>query len=427
MERNEQMNQDIIHRLNAIIETAIDGIITIDVNGIIESANRAALDLFGYEERELLGQNIKMLMPTPHRENHHKYIHHYIKTREAKIVGIGREVEGVKKDGSRFPFRLAVSEVRFGNQVIFTGIIHDLSDLKEAQSKLINLNTKLENKVESRTVELENVVNQLLKTNTQLTDEVNEREKAERELMIREIELREALSKERELSDLKSRFVSLASHEFRTPLSTILSSASLISRYTETGQQDQRTRHVNKIKSAVSNLNGILNDFLSLSRLEEGKFVVKSENLDLVALSHAVIDELKGIMKAGQIIQYDPVGEKMEVNTDRRIIKNVLINLLSNAIKYSSENKIIELKTSLEKDAIKVVVKDNGIGIPKQEQKHLFDRFFRATNAFNIEGTGLGLNIVRRYVNVLEGSINFTSELNKGSTFTVHLPRKSTQ
>lgn len=409
-------------RLQAIIETVIDGIITIDERGVIETVNPAAARLFGYEPGEVVGKNIKNLMPSPYRQQHDGYLERYISTGEAKIIGIGREVTGMRKDGTTFPMRLAVSEVLLEDKRIFTGIIHDLSDVKEAEDKIRKLNEDLEEKVIERTEELASVVNKLLNTNKKLQYEVQERLSAERALRESTKEIQKALEKEKELSELKSRFVSMASHEFRTPLSTILSSISLLSRYTETLQQDKRDKHINRIKSAVRNLTGILNDFLSLSKLEEGKIENQPYEFDIGELCPEVIDEIQGLLKDGQEIVHDGLGQPLFVRWDKRLVKNILFNLLSNAIKYSDEGRKIFLKERVEDDFFLIDIIDQGIGIPDADQPYLFTRFFRAANATNIQGTGLGLNIVKRYIDLVGGSITFESQLNEGTTFTVCLP-----
>lgn len=231
----------------------------------------------------------------------------------------------------------------------------------------------------------------------------------------------DALEKEKVLNEMKSRFVSLASHEFRTPLGTILSSASLIGRYETTEQQNNRLKHVNRIKSSVVNLTGILNDFLSLSKLEEGKIEIHKTQFNLQDLINEVLEEMSSITKTGQNIIYHHHGATYDFIQDSKIFKNILINLISNAIKYSSTDKIIKVDTKIEDKQMCLTVEDKGMGIPKEEQKNLFERFFRASNAGNIQGTGLGLNIVKRYVDLLKGKISFESEENQGTTFRVIL------
>lgn len=395
------VTNDIALRLQAVIDTAIDGIITINRNGFIESINKSALRLFGYQEDDLIGQNVSILMPDPYRKEHDSYLMKYHETRQPKIIGIGREVEGMTKDGRIFPLRLAVSEVILNNRVIFTGIVHDLSRIKETQNKLRRANEALEEKVEERTIELEKLVNDLLQTN--------------RKLERSELELTEALRKEIELNELKSRFVSMASHEFRTPLSTIMSSVALISKYTQSEQDEKRQKHVNRIKSAVVNLTGILNDFLSLGKIEEGKIEINKKDVDVLALCEEVRDEVKEILKDGQELYIEKKGGASIFYTDVRILKNILFNLVSNAIKYSDDR--IDCIVDLSNGKMEIEVKDRGIGIPKTEQQHLFDRFFRASNVEMIQGTGLGLNIVKRYVNLLHGDIDFESVENLGTTF----------
>lgn len=394
-------------RLRAVIDTAIDGILTINASGIIETINPAGSEMFGYQSEELVGQKVNVLM-TKHDETHHdQYIKNYLDTRVPKIIGIGREVMGKKKSGEIFPCRLAVSEVILNDRVIFTGILHDLTAVHEAQEEVKRLNKDLEKKVQERTNELEEVVNKLLRTN--------------QELGWREQQLNEALNKERELGELKSRFVSMASHEFRTPLSTILSSAALIGKYAQEEQQENRVRHIAKIKRAVDNLTGILNDFLSLSKLEEGKVRTNFTKFDMAQLCSDLREDLSGIVKEGKKIDIISEGPQL-ITTDERITKNILFNLISNAIKYTPPESVITCRLVSSDDQLTIQVIDKGIGIPPEDQKHIFTRFFRAQNVENIQGTGLGLNIVRRYLELLGGKISFESHLDKGTTFTVNLP-----
>lgn len=238
------------------------------------------------------------------------------------------------------------------------------------------------------------------------------------------IELAEALTKERQLNEMKSRFVSLASHEFRTPLSSILSSATLIEKYTEGVQQANRKKHVDRIRSSVHNLTSILNDFLSLDKLEHGMVQAKCSPFLLVELAKETIEEVNLTAGSGKTIQYSHEGEKEPVHSDAALIKNILINLLNNAVKYSKTEGVVKLQTEQIGNQFSITVKDQGIGIPKAEQGALFSRFFRATNVSTIQGTGLGLNIVKNYVDLLKGQIDWESTEGKGSRFTIQLPSK---
>lgn len=419
LKRAEKSLRDSRHQLNAIINNAVDGIITINERGIMQMVNPAAAMLFGYESEELIGQNVSVIASSPHRKEHDSYINKYMETGRKKVIGIGREVMGQRKDGSTFPCLLSVSEIDLGNRRLFAGMIHDLTEQKAREADIKRLNTELERRVEERTEKLVVVINKHLATNDALKKEIQERKAVEAALQKSQVEVRNALEKERELNELKSRFVSMASHEFRTPLSTILTSASLIGRYTASGTEEKRAKHVNRIKSAVGNLTGILNDFLSLSKLEEGKFDNHPEVFDLTQLIEKTIDEIKLITKPNQEIIYQHEGTN-EVTLDKKFSRNICINLLSNAIKYSEKN--IFINTSITSERIQIIVKDQGIGIPKEEQEYLFTRFFRAKNATNIQGTGLGLNIVRKYLELMNGSITFESELQVGTTFTITFP-----
>lgn len=237
-----------------------------------------------------------------------------------------------------------------------------------------------------------------------------------------EQELYKSLEKEKALNEMKSRFVSIASHEFRTPLSTILTSVSLADKYHLPEDREKRQKHIERIKNSVKNLTEILNDFLSLEKLEAGKVDVKPENFNIEEFCSELASEIQSLSESGQQIIYKHTDGEYTITTDKQLLRNILINLLSNAMKYSLPNGIIEFTSKVE-DGIILEVKDHGIGIPEEDQQHLFERFFRANNATTIQGTGLGLNIVRRYVNLLDGHIAFTSKLNQGTTFTIGFPK----
>lgn len=384
--------------LYAIINTAIDGIITIDNRGRIESMNPSARKIFGYTEEELKGKNISVLMPEPDKSRHDGYLSHYHNTGEKKIIGKGREVRGLRKDGSQFPFRLAVSEVQYEDRVIYAGFIHDLSKEKEAEENLKKYTFELEELVENRT-----------KTLKQMLCELEEAKE----------EANNSLEKEKELSRMKSRFVSMASHEFRTPLSSMQLSVVLIEKYLQISDDEQILKHLHKVKHSITGLNSILNDFLSLEKLDSGIVEAQYESFDILQFCEEIAEEMQLISKEDQIIIYQHSGSEKIVRLDQNLLRNCLINLISNAIKYSGEHTLIEFFSEVNEEQYVFSIKDNGLGIPEEDQPFLFQPFFRAHNTGNIPGTGLGLNIVLRYVNLMNGNIKYESRSGEGTLFTL--------
>jgi signal transduction histidine kinase len=280
-------------------------------------------------------------------------------------------------------------------------LVQGKAELERITQDIRRLNTDLETKVEQRTLILREALQEL------------ERSQGE---------LNEALSKERELNEIKSRFVSMASHEFRTPLSTVLSSAALLSRYTLTEDQEKRDKHIKRIKDSVKHLNDLLEDFLSLGKLEEGKIHADPAEFVVEEFLEEVVEEMRPLAKEGQQIRYQYAGAEA-FTSDKRLLKNILINLLSNAIKFSPDNAVIGLTVAYPAGGgLSLCVVDKGIGISPEDQQHLFSSFFRGGNAMNIEGTGLGLHIVKRYVDLLGGSIRLESRLGEGTRVTVELP-----
>lgn len=239
--------------------------------------------------------------------------------------------------------------------------------------------------------------------------DISERKKAE-------TDLRAALEKEKELSELKSRFVSMASHEFRTPLSTVLSSAYLLSKYVEKEDHPKREKHVQRIVSSVNTLTDILNDFLSVGRIEEGKIQVRYTHFDIAQHLQQVVSELNGLLKKGQEIVCNHEGPRM-VMLDPSLMKHILMNLLSNAIKFSPEDAAVRIDSRVEGQRFRLEVSDEGMGIPAADQQHLFGRFFRGTNVTHIQGTGLGLHIVAKYAELMNGTIACNSTEGAGTTF----------
>lgn len=384
--------------LKAIIENSNEGIITIDDSGIVETINPGALKLFDYTSEEVIGRNISMLMPEPYKSQHDHYLEKYLKTGKRNIIGIGREVLGQKKNGSTFPFWLSISEVNYEDRKIFTGFVQDLSKQKEAEEKLRLYTEELEETVRERTDDLHRMVKRLEDAKENVS---------------------QSLQKEKDLNRLKSQFVSMASHEFRTPLGSVQLSASLINKYAEKHDLEGVYKHTSKIRNSVDLLTNILNDFLSLDRLEGGVIEPQPKSFNIVKFSEEIIEEMQSMTKQNQNIVYQHTGNSGTVYLDPHLLKNAIINLISNAIKYSGENTFIEFNTYVSVNLCVIEVKDDGIGIPEADQKHLLEPFFRANNTGKIPGTGLGLNIVKQYAHLMDGEISWRSRLDEGTTFTL--------
>jgi PAS domain S-box-containing protein len=400
-----------------IFQSMTEGFIMVDEDGKILMSNHVVQQTFGYGSSEMMNLSLETLLPERFRIGHVHFRRGFTEHPKPRRMGIGRDLMALHKNGHEFPVEISLSFTRYKDNLLVMAFIIDITlrkkdqeALKRSEEQLIVYAAELENKVQLRTEALHNMVAELEK-------EVQERKKAEEET-------KKALEKERELNELKSKFVSLASHEFRTPLSTIMSSVSLIGQYKEKGELDKVDKHIYRIKSSVGHLTNILNDFLSLGKLEEGKVEYKPEDIDLTDFLKEIGEELKASLKAGQHIVTECSLGDTTIFTDGHILRNVLFNLLSNASKYSADHKNIYLRCQSDPDEISFSVTDVGIGIPEHDRKHIFERFFRATNASNIQGTGLGLNIVKRYAELLGGRVSFTSEYGKGSTFTIVIPKE---
>jgi PAS domain S-box-containing protein len=392
-----------------------EGIIMVDSRGTIVVGNPVAEQLFGYGTNELTNVPMENLLPTRYRMDHVNFRKAFNANPFPRRMGAGRDLMALRKDGTEFPVEISLSFTKVKNELLVMAFISDISlrkktedALKRSEEQLIVYAAELEKKVEMRTEALNNTI-------LKLEEEVTERKKAEEEV-------RRSLEREMELNELKSRFVSIASHEFRTPLSAVLSSAALINQYVDRKEPEKIEKHIHRIKASVNQLTGILNDFLSLGKLEEGKVDVVLEPIDTKVFLSEIAEEVGSTLKEGQRLIVSCDLKNLELRSDARILRNILFNLITNASKYSDVNKPIYIDCYENNGSVSFDVRDEGIGIPEEDQKHMFDRFFRASNAGNVQGTGLGLNIVKRYLDLLDGSIKFTSKYGEGSTFYVMIP-----
>src|SRR5690554_2248763 len=559
---------DLKNNLYEILFEAIhEGLILVNKQGVIVELNKTGAEMFGYADRELIGQSIELLVPMRARNVHTDHRDGYNENPSTRPMGSSLKLEGVRKDGSEFPVQVSLNPFssKSGDRYV-VALVSDVTERRENELKLQKLRESLEQKVKERTKELreserlyksiarnfpsgvisifdssykylfaegqglyelgietsdligldylsridsrarvqvKSELDQVFKGESKsfevvvgdriysinavpLSDDNKEVDKilvveknitTEKEVAKK---LEDTLNKERELTEMKSRFVSMASHEFRTPLTTINSSASLIKKYHEKGSYEKLNKHADRMKNSVRNLTTILNDFLSFEKLEANKVNVNfvecsipdillepfdqlsdilklnqhadriknsvrnltsilndflsfeklesnKVNANFVECSisdilHETLDEMSDIIKPNQVIRYKGPDE-LKIITDGQLLKNTILNLLSNAVKYSPNNsEIIVFLENLSK-GVRIAIQDFGMGIPEKDQKNLFTRFYRAGNVTNVEGTGLGLNIVLRYLDLLNGKISFESKEGEGTIFFITLPK----
>ena len=408
------MKADPTH-LTSLFENATEGIVLTDGKGKIVLVNPAAQRMFGHRAEELVGHPIEILIPQRYKPNHEKLRESFYDHPQNRVMGHGRDLNARRKDGSDMPVEVSLSFYRRGRELFVIAFIVDITERK-----------KIENNIIVQQKELEKMTNDMRKLNAQLEAKVEERtlilKEALQKLEESQQELSEALDKEKQLNEIKSRFVSMASHEFRTPLSTILSSATLVAKYPTTEENEKRQKHIHRIKESVSHLNGLLEDFLSLGKLEEGKVTVHLSSFTVKNFLEDTIEEMKAVQKENQEIHLDYKGDETFI-TDKRLLKNIVINLLSNALKFSDKNSNVWLNVENRVNELSVEIKDEGVGISPEDQQHLFTTFFRGKNVINIQGTGMGLTIVKRYLDLLDGTISLQSQLNKGTTVIIVLHR----
>ena len=398
----------------SLFENATEGMILTNSAGKIILVNPAAERMFGYEKEELIGGLIEILIPEKAKHHHHELREGFYHQPSNRVMGQNRDLNARKKDGTDMPVEVSLSHYKKKGELFVIAFIVDITRRKEIENDMLRQKT-----------ELEKITDKIRQLNANLEVKVEERtlilKEALQKLEQSQKELSEALDKERQLNEIKSRFVSMASHEFRTPLSTVLSSASLVSKYSAAEDQGKRDKHIQRIKNSVNHLNDILEDFLSLGKLNEGRVEKNISEINLKEVLEDIVEEMKGILKKGQHLELD-CNDGCVAFTDKKLFKNILINLIGNAIKFSEEDKLISLHARSNGDHIEISVEDQGIGISEEDQQHLFSSFFRGTNATNIQGTGMGLHIVQRYVDLLGGQIQIQSQLNKGTTVTFTIP-----
>lgn len=530
----------------ALFNYASIGILIANADGEIQMANKFIEQQFGYDKNELIGKKVEVLIPQRFAKKHVHHREKFSVDPHSRPMGLGMELAGLKKNGTEFPVEVSLGHYKIDEDSFALAFINDITQRKETEQAIIQLNAHLEEKVkegsQSLAITVEQLGNQIKETerkdaelervntflnniwnhagaiifvsdengliqffnpaaekwlgyksseavdklnvvslhipeelaakaaelsattgkpipadftvfteqsvdnnnnqewhyvrkdgsrffvslnvtplrNTQgdisgylaIAIDISEKKRAESELMA-------ALEKEKELNELKSRFVSMASHEFRTPLSAVLSSAYLLSRYHKTEEQPQREKHIQRIVSSVTSLTEILNDFLSVGKIEEGDILPNYREYDIKEQLASIVQDVHHLLKPRQNIAYRHTGTSTTVHLDSSMMKHIVTNLLSNAIKFSEQGTIIELTTEKKGKKLTLSVKDNGIGIPEEDLDKLYKRFFRSSNVTNIQGTGLGLHIVHKYTQLMNGQVNCESKLGEGTKFTI--------
>ena len=388
----------------AIFQEAAIGIIVTNSRFEILLSNKFADQLFGYEEDELLGEYISLLIPNHLKDRHHGHLENLGHEKPiSRPMGIGLDLKAKRKDGSLFPIEISLSHFKASDSMHYIAFVSDVTLKRKVEMELIlknqqinQLNETLEQEVAARTQALQNTLDKL---------EVNAKE------------LAQSLEKEKVLGDLKTRFVSMASHEFRTPLTSILGSATLIEKYSKAEDQPKREQHINRIKSSVSHLTEILEEFLSVGKLEDGKLEIHPADF---SMREFIEDILTDFSTYNQPIRFE-LAEDFTCFQDASILRKVIFNGLSNALKFSQKEVLIQVKRN--DSNVELCIIDQGIGISAEDQKHLFERFFRGGNATVIQGTGLGLHLVERYMRLLGGKVEISSELNKGTELRLQFPQ----
>lgn len=392
-------------------EAVSEGIIVVNEKQLIVAANRSANKMFGYEESELIGQPLTILIPREFAHSHNSHVSSFLNKSENRQMGRGRDLHGVRKNGELFPVEAGLNPFEIFGNIFVMALVIDITIRKSHEKQIHELNSQLEDKINERTIKLNRTV-------LELKSEIYKRKLAENQI-------KESLKKERELNELKTKFLSLVSHEFKTPLSGILTSASLIGKYEKETDQRKREKHIKTIISKVKYLNTILIDFLSIEKLETGKATYKIKSFPLDRLITEVIFDTNMLLKEGQKIIQPKDLQGIMVSSDEKILELILFNIVNNAIKYSPEHSNITITVINQEEKLLITIKDTGIGIPEREQKFVFNRYFRAENALLNQGTGIGLNIVKSHLENLGGKIYFESKENSGSSFTVEIPSVS--
>jgi len=398
----------------SVVENSLDGTLIFDKEFDIIYANDEVFNISSYNESELLDFRLEDLVAPESLEN---------------VKNILNDVLNKVIESKKFEFDLInrYGEIRNifascsftndfqGNKALVLQIL-DITDIKSAERRMIEINHELEQRVNERT-------SQLQETMDDLKVEIAVRKKAELELQLAKEEVDNALEKEKELNTLKTRFISMISHEYRTPLTVILTSTYLVEQYYQGEHQEQFNKFLGKIRNSVDTMTQLLEDVLTIGKAESVKSKIIPKKINIIDYIREIIEECKVVDKDKHnfILNYELSSP--EIISDEKSLRHIFQNIISNAAKYSPGADEVTIDIKENSRNLVVYVTDKGIGIPNDDIANLFETFHRASNVGSISGTGLGLSIVKRCLDSLYGEIGVQSELGKGTKFILELPK----
>ncbi|MGH7224844.1 MAG: PAS domain-containing sensor histidine kinase, partial [Gemmataceae bacterium] len=368
--RMEQQQAEDKARLESIVNHAIDGIAVIDENGTVEAFNPAAEQMFGYEAEEVIGLNVKMLMPEPFHGEHDGYLANYLRTGQRKIIGIGREADGRRKDGSTFPLDLAVSEFRLGERRYFTGLLRDITDRKRTEKQVYDLL----------------------------------------------IELKESDRR-------KDEFLAILAHELRGPLAPLRNMLEIM-KHPHDGDLLAKARDT--MERQLGQLVRLVDDLIDVSRITRDTIELRKERVELASLIHQSVEVCRPLAdRAKQQVSVSLPPQPIYLHGDSVRLAQVFSNILNNACKYTEPCGKIALTAERQGSEVVVKVKDTGLGIPPDKLASVFEMFAQIDRTLERSqgGLGIGLTLVKRLIEMHDGTVTARSEgLGKGSEFIVRLP-----
>lgn len=397
-------------RFKTIFDHANDAIIIHDYDGTILEANKIACERYGFDTENLNKYNYYELV-TPE-------IRPLLDERKKIIIEEKTslfESEHLDKNKNIIYVENKVSYIETQYFKFFVNVSRDISDRKRKEKEYKDIEKQLRQMVLDRTSQLEDAL-------SELRSEIEDKIKTENELRKTKDELEQSLEIEREYSNLKTRFVSMISHEYRTPLTVILSSTYILDHFFVAQDKENFQKNIQKIQSSVQSMTNLLEDVIRIGKSENQFAQVSYNKFDIVKLIDEILTEIKFIEKTSHEYEFEKDYFGLTISSDAKLQSHIIRNLIQNASKYSEKGTLIKVNLYLLDDNLNIIISDQGIGIPEDDLKHLFEPFFRSGNVGAREGTGLGLSLTKRYVEALGGSIEVESVENQGTTFKLVFP-----